>query len=234
MLRQQDQRKVVLWHSDSNQLTVRTDFRTPSPSASSSSSLSEAGVGLELIAADRPIQAGLASTNRSNGTRSDGRCPLCHRRVHNPAGSSRARSSQAPTYSTQSYFQLLSTANTPRTSAQSFQPAPATLPEEELDARTLNAGYYDAYFDELQLLGRGGQGAVYLARHTLNGESLGIYAVKKGKPDQTPAVMRSLTGAASLTPRLRNPSQWRWATRPRRSSESCARCACSRPCSTPT
>lgn len=30
-------------------------------------------------------------------------------------------------------------------------------------------------------VGRGGQGAVYLVRHMLNGEALGLYACKKGE-----------------------------------------------------
>lgn len=35
-------------------------------------------------------------------------------------------------------------------------------------------------------VGRGGQGAVYLVRHMLNGEALGLYACKKGEARRHP------------------------------------------------
>jgi len=44
---------------------------------------------------------------------------------------------------------------------------------------SMNEGYYQRFFEELRMLGRGGFGSVHLCRHVLDGEDLGYYAVKK-------------------------------------------------------
>ncbi len=48
-----------------------------------------------------------------------------------------------------------------------------------LDASSPAAGYYSRFFVELKKLGRGASGHVYLCQHVLNGNPLGLYAVKK-------------------------------------------------------
>lgn len=91
---------------------------------------------------------------------------------------------------------------TPRSPAAGDE-AEGTGRAESLDSQQMNEGYYARFFDEVSLLGespigqrtsvgrraedsatlagRGGQGAVYLVRHMLNGEALGLYACKKGR-----------------------------------------------------
>lgn len=45
----------------------------------------------------------------------------------------------------------------------------------------LNEGYYSTFFRVLKKLGRGGSGTVELVEHVLDGETLGVYAVKKSR-----------------------------------------------------
>ncbi|GAA5884356.1 hypothetical protein JCM3774_005403 [Rhodotorula dairenensis] len=105
------------------------------------------------------------------------------------------------------YFELLSEANslanTPTSTGGGnarIQATPAESPErrgsrkgEGLDSHQMNEGYYARFFDEVSLLGRGGQGAVYLVRHMLNGEALGLYACKKVPVgDSTPSLLSIL------------------------------------------
>lgn len=190
VLRKPQQGKVVLFHAQLNELSVRNDDHYldhtqvegggHGGSASSSRSNSSVEVGLELISTGKV--KGVTRTRRREPERASV-CPLCLQSVPR---SQRSDTTTAPqhdnTWPTSSYFQLLSTANTPRSSYSSQAPIPdVNQPEEELNATTLCDGYYAQYFDEVQLLGRGGQGAVYLAAHVLNGERLGMYAVKKGR-----------------------------------------------------
>ena len=100
-----------------------------------------------------------------------------------------------------SYFELLSEANslvnTPMSTGGSggnarIAPAAAESPDhrgkakdEGLDSHQMNEGYYARFFRSFAV-GRGGQGAVYLVRHMLNGEALGLYACKKGEARRHP------------------------------------------------
>ncbi|GAA5953470.1 hypothetical protein JCM21900_005675 [Sporobolomyces salmonicolor] len=101
-----------------------------------------------------------------------------------------------------SYFELLSEAssltNTPMSTGRTSRVEDAregwsATPEPALDQAQLNEGYFAKFFEEVQLLGRGGQGAVYLVRHVLNGEGLGLYACKKiAVGDSTTSLLRIL------------------------------------------
>lgn len=113
-------------------------------------------------------------------------CPLCRRPTTQRPAARDSRSRRLPASKDSNYFNLLSEANslanTPRTTGQPHQ-----QPDEQeppLDKGALNSGYFDAFFEEIQLLGRGGAGSVHLVRHVLNGEQLGLYACKKGEYDQ--------------------------------------------------
>ncbi|GAA6012802.1 hypothetical protein JCM10207_005365 [Rhodosporidiobolus poonsookiae] len=99
------------------------------------------------------------------------------------------------------YFELLSEANslanspntTGRTSARLTSEEGELHEESGLSENQMNEGYGKRFFEELQLLGRGGQGSVYLVRHVLNGEGLGLYALKKiPVGDSTPSLLRVL------------------------------------------
>ncbi|GAA6008090.1 hypothetical protein JCM11491_001878 [Sporobolomyces phaffii] len=136
-------------------------------------------------------------------------CPLCYAPLDPPRRSTptpRHRTLPLPDSSPErsdtslrripSYFQLLSEvnslANTPTTTHQT-----TALSESDsaapLDQGQFNEGYFAKFFEEVQLLGRGGQGVVHLVRHLLNGEALGLYACKKiPVGDSTPSLLRIL------------------------------------------
>ncbi|BGP51178.1 putative serine/threonine-protein kinase iks1 [Rhodotorula kratochvilovae] len=102
----------------------------------------------------------------------------------------------------QSYFDLLSEVNSLAPSAASTAPRALPTPAdargaggagERLDQGQMNEGYFSRFFEELQLLGKGGQGSVFLVRHVLNGEALGLYACKKiAVGDSTPSLLSIL------------------------------------------
>lgn len=48
-----------------------------------------------------------------------------------------------------------------------------------IDASSTAPGYYSRFFTQIRKLGRGARGQVYLCQHVLNGNKLGVYAVKK-------------------------------------------------------
>ncbi|ORY73062.1 kinase-like domain-containing protein [Leucosporidium creatinivorum] len=124
-------------------------------------------------------------------------CPLC-RRPTAPPPPHDPRSRRLPLTKDSNYFTLLSEANslanTPRTT-RGQQPGAGGGKEQEpaLDKATLNSGYFGTFFEEIQLLGRGGAGSVHLVRHVLNGEQLGLYACKKvAVGDSSPSLLRIL------------------------------------------
>ncbi|KPV71538.1 uncharacterized protein RHOBADRAFT_30943 [Rhodotorula graminis WP1] len=113
----------------------------------------------------------------------------------------------------QSYFDLLSEVNSRATTPSSTGARARALPtptgahetvagaagpaaagrDGRLDEGQMNEGYFARFFEELQLLGKGGQGSVYLVRHVLNGEALGLYACKKiPVGDSTPSLLSIL------------------------------------------
>ncbi|GAA5849601.1 hypothetical protein JCM9279_007285 [Rhodotorula babjevae] len=113
----------------------------------------------------------------------------------------------------QSYFDLLSEVNSCATTPSSTGARARALPtprppgahepasgagaaaarDGRLDEGQMNEGYFARFFEELQLLGKGGQGSVYLVRHVLNGEALGLYACKKiPVGDSTPSLLSIL------------------------------------------
>lgn len=188
VLRQPNEGKVVLFHPRLNELSVRDDLRLAGyppvgggggQSGNSTGSGSSCEVGLELVSSGK--RGGVGQAKRRSPEQSSV-CPLCMQSLPTTGRSDGTSVPQREAaWPTSSYFQLLSTTDTPRSSCSSQAPTPVQdHPAEELNAATLCDGYYAQYFDEVQLLGRGGQGAVYLAAHVLNGERLGMYAVKKG------------------------------------------------------
>lgn len=50
---------------------------------------------------------------------------------------------------------------------------------QNIPSNTINQGYYERFFKEEKLLGRGARGTVHLTTHILQGEMLGMFAVKK-------------------------------------------------------
>ncbi|GAA5944982.1 protein kinase IKS1 [Sporobolomyces koalae] len=132
-------------------------------------------------------------------------CPLCYSPISGSTRTPRQRvlppvdlpaSTSGPAKSEEdrvlrrvpSYFELLSEANslanTPTSTGRArsisgADPVPAASAEPPLNHSQFNDGYFVKFFEEVVLLGKGGQGTVYLVRHLLNGEALGLYACKK-------------------------------------------------------
>ncbi|GJN93231.1 hypothetical protein Rhopal_006278-T1 [Rhodotorula paludigena] len=100
--------------------------------------------------------------------------------------------------SASSYFGLLGEAHSLASSPATTRALPPAdqgkaREAERLDERQMNEGYFGRFFEEVQLLGKGGQGSVYLVRHVLNGEALGLYACKKiPVGDSTPSLLSIL------------------------------------------
>lgn len=101
---------------------------------------------------------------------------------------SRAAQTAADHIST-NYFGILSEShhNSPRTlSPVNSRPGTPVVAEitstrsaSGLDASSFQDGYYARFFVELEMLGRGMTGSVYLCQHMLSGNKLGLFACKK-------------------------------------------------------
>lgn len=213
------QRKVVLWNPILNELQVsqatslsavaaRHKFGRHSTSPPEPK-LAPGDAEVEQLDSSEEDE----STPPRNGSLPN-LCPLCYSplgRSSRPMPTPRQRilplpSSDPDHFETSlrrvpSYFQLLSEANslanTPTTTRQSQRTSSGKSPSRSgppLDQTQFNEGYFAKFFEEIQLLGKGGQGVVYLVRHLLNGEALGLYACKKSKfprvlfPDSRPPV----------------------------------------------
>jgi len=206
VLVQPSQRKVVLFHPVLNELQVGSSSPVPShppvpprrrsrrrSNGRDRSTLATGEVQVEQLDSDDdsdPTPPGRESPTPNL-------CPLCYtplNRSNRPSPTPRQRvlplppsrpvQSQTTLRRIPSYFQLLSEANslanTPTTTRESR--ATASQPTgPPLDQSQFNEGYFAKFFEEIQLLGKGGQGVVYLVRHLLNGEALGLYACKKSE-----------------------------------------------------
>ncbi len=74
-----------------------------------------------------------------------------------------------------------------------------TQSDDSLDA----PGYYEKYFVELSRLGRGSFGAVYVCRHVVEGNDLGLFAVKKLPIANDPNLLKQALGEVKLLEELR-------------------------------
>ncbi|KAK4048089.1 putative serine/threonine-protein kinase iks1 [Microbotryomycetes sp. JL201] len=95
------------------------------------------------------------------------------------------------------YFALLdeanSRSNTPTSTRHTRQADRDTAHEQPLLDETLNTGYLGTFFEQLGTLGRGGSGSVVKVQHVMQGEKLGIYALKKvAVGDSTASLLRTL------------------------------------------
>ncbi|POW15447.1 hypothetical protein PSTT_02049 [Puccinia striiformis] len=163
--------KVVLYHSSSNRLSVHHE-----PSSSGT------------------------STNRSLSSRNTIKhCPLCLQSLNilpiQATSNSTAKNKHTQhehTVTQDSYFELLSQSqcNTPRTSPpitplkRSCNSSIDSIDFNVSDQQPLSQdkridGYYQRFFKEVMKLGRGQKGSVFLCTHTLDGNPLGDYAIKK-------------------------------------------------------
>ncbi|KAI8980463.1 kinase-like domain-containing protein [Pilobolus umbonatus] len=135
-------------------------------------------------------------------------CPFCQRpmRVNDDEHN----------YMDKNYFRLLasaSTANTTtnspnqsRSSTFSHEKMPDSFISQNLNENAFNQGYYSKFFIEMNKLGKGFRGSVFLCEHILDGVKLGKYAVKKvAIGDNHPWLVRMLR-EVHLLERLRHPN----------------------------
>lgn len=136
-------------------------------------------------------------------------CPFCRRPLHDgaPSASSSSRNSNAggtaglgqafynntaprladrgtPGHLSTDYFHLLSEAHQDSPSFGTPEPSRPGTPvfaeiSASLDESAFSEGYYQKFFNEIGLLGRGMSGSVYLCQHVLNGNPIGLFACKK-------------------------------------------------------
>lgn len=150
-----------------------------------------------LIAAQEPLH------QRDNSL-----CPFCKRPLREDgggvggSGSSNASSSsggldhaygtplitdrEAPGHLSTDYFHLLSEAHQSAPGFATSVPSRPGTPvfteinvNASLDESAFSEDYYQRFFNEIALLGRGMSGSVYLCQHVLNGNPIGLFACKK-------------------------------------------------------
>ncbi|GAA5963924.1 hypothetical protein JCM3765_006055 [Sporobolomyces pararoseus] len=198
VLVQPSQRKVVLFHPILNELQVGSSPVSSLPPVSTrrrSTRRSNSGESSTLASGEVQVEQ-LDSEDETTPPRKDSPppnlCPLCYsplNRSSRPTPSPRQRvlplppsqtdQSQSSLQRIPSYFQLLSEANSLANTPTTTRQQQTSRSGPPLDQSQFNEGYFAKFFEEIQLLGKGGQGVVYLVRHLLNGEALGLYACKK-------------------------------------------------------
>ncbi|WAR61216.1 hypothetical protein PtB15_13B468 [Puccinia triticina] len=135
------------------------------------------------------------------------------------------------TVTQQSYFDLLSQSNSPLASRplSPIELSPARSPSSsvssdpdhlarprhpilpDLDPEPLGQdkrvdGYYERFFIEVMKLGRGQKGSVFLCTHTLDGNALGDYAIKKIAVGQSSHELMHVLNEVKFLESLRHPN----------------------------
>ncbi|KAK4510628.1 Integral membrane protein SED5 [Mucor velutinosus] len=142
-------------------------------------------------------------------------CPYCHQSLHNASSRPKPKRDE-PDFMDRNYFRLLASsqtntaANSPvqsRSSTFSTDAArPPPISAQNLNANAFNQGYYSKFFVEMNKLGKGFRGSVFLCEHMLDGVKLGKYAVKKvAIGNNHPWLVRMLR-EVHLLERLRHPN----------------------------
>ncbi|CEP08946.1 hypothetical protein [Parasitella parasitica] len=153
-------------------------------------------------------------------------CPYCHQSMHNVASSSKPKREE-PDYMDRNYFRLLASSQTNTAANQltalccrASSPAqsrsgtfstdaerpPPNMTAQNLNANAFNQGYYSKFFVEINKLGKGFRGSVFLCEHMLDSVKLGKYAVKKvAIGNNHPWLVRMLR-EVHLLERLRHPN----------------------------
>ncbi|KAI8369006.1 kinase-like domain-containing protein [Blakeslea trispora] len=139
-------------------------------------------------------------------------CPYCHR----PMPDSPEPKVNEPDFMDRNYFRLLASsqantaANSPvqsrSTTFSTDSEKPHPINGQNLNENAFNQGYYANFFVEVNKLGKGFRGSVFLCEHVLDGVKLGKYAVKKvAIGNNHPWLVRMLR-EVHLLERLRHPN----------------------------
>lgn len=146
-------------------------------------------------------------------TQESGNCPYCHQAI--PETTTKPKNDE-PDYMDRNYFRLLASsqsstaANSPAQSRSSTfssaTPANPAVNAQNLNENAFNQGYYSKFFVEVNKLGKGFRGSVFLCEHMLDGVKLGKYAIKKvAIGNNHPWLVRMLR-EVHLLERLRHPN----------------------------
>ncbi|OBZ88361.1 putative serine/threonine-protein kinase iksA [Choanephora cucurbitarum] len=139
-------------------------------------------------------------------------CPYCHR----PMPDTSEPKVDEPDFMDRNYFRLLASsqantaANSPiqsrSTTFSTDSEKPHPISGQNLNENAFNQGYYANFFVEVNKLGKGFRGSVFLCEHVLDGVKLGKYAVKKvAIGNNHPWLVRMLR-EVHLLERLRHPN----------------------------
>ncbi|KAI9142669.1 kinase-like domain-containing protein [Paraphysoderma sedebokerense] len=90
--------------------------------------------------------------------------------------------------------------------ADSSESSSQKSPQPSLSNRSFNQGYYSRFFVELNKLGRGQRGSVFLCRHVLDSIFLGEYAIKKVAVGDNHEWLEKMLSEVHLLEKLRHPN----------------------------
>lgn len=166
----------------------------------------ETSNSLGLISPRPASNSPLLDSEESLHPRASTHCPLCKRPLREEGGvghngnnaSSKSggldhayglpllADREAPGHLSTDYFHLLSEAHQSIPGFVSPVPSRPGTPvfteinvNASLDDSAFSEGYYQRFFKEIALLGRGMSGSVYLCQHVLNRNPIGLFACKK-------------------------------------------------------
>ncbi|KAI7901785.1 kinase-like domain-containing protein [Cokeromyces recurvatus] len=143
-------------------------------------------------------------------------CPYCHQPILSPSGPERRLKTDEPDYMDRNYFRLLASSQANTASNSPTRSRSNTLSSESnksesfnnqnLNANAFNQGYYSKFFVEINKLGKGFRGSVFLCEHVLDGVKLGKYAVKKVAIGNNHPWLVKMLREVHLLERLRHPN----------------------------
>ncbi|KAI9478893.1 MAG: hypothetical protein EXX96DRAFT_483092 [Benjaminiella poitrasii] len=185
--RNQEKGQLVLYNQDNQSITVQNYLPNHS---------------FGNINTDRPLHF------KPN----EGFCPYCHR----PMITSGSERTDEPDYMDRNYFRLLASSqantafNSPARSRSNTLSSESNKSEpfnnQNLNANAFNQGYYSKFFVEINKLGKGFRGSVFLCEHVLDGVNLGKYAVKKVAIGNNHPWLVKMLREVHLLERLRHPN----------------------------
>lgn len=153
-----------------------------------------------VVVRDRDSQQlALRNVGENNGDLELPDCPYCHRPLRDPSNARSSRHGTQPEFINPNYFRMLHD-NLPSSAGSSHPPSPRrglwqpqlpqsptsdpnrsrTAPTSQgISSAAFAPNYFQKFFVEERVLGKGGKGVAFLVNHVLDGVSLGRYACKR-------------------------------------------------------